>query len=147
MKVIFLKDVKGVANKGDIKDVKEGYARNMLFKKDLALEATPGNIAKMEKEKEKIKAVEINRVEDAQAMAERLNKVSVTLTKKAGDSGTLFGAITSQEVAKALKEQGHDVDKKLLQMDNPIKKTGETKVKINLYKDTKAEITVIVNAQ
>ena len=147
MKVIFLKDVKGVANKGEIKDVKEGYARNMLFKKNLALEATPGNIAKMEKENEKIIAAEINRVDDAKVMAEKLNKVSVTLTKQAGDSGTLFGASTSQEVSKALKAQDIDIDKKLLQMDAPIKKTGETKVKVNLYKDIKAEITVIVNAQ
>lgn len=147
MKVIFLKDVKGVANKGEIKDVKEGYARNLLFKKDLALEATPINIGRYEKEKEKIKAVEINRVEDAKFMADKLNKVSVTLEKKAGDSGTLFGAITTMEISKALKSNGVDVDKKLLQLDSPIKKTGEYKVRVNLYKDTKAEITVIVNAK
>jgi large subunit ribosomal protein L9 len=147
MKVIFLKDVKGVAKKGDIKDVKEGYARNMLFKKNLAVEATPTNIKRMEKEKEKIKAIEINRIEDAKAMAEKLNKVTVTLEKKAGESGTLFGAITSQEISKALKEAGFDVDKKLLQLENPIKKTGEHKVRVNLYKDTKAEIKVIVNGK
>jgi large subunit ribosomal protein L9 len=147
MKVIFLNDVKGVAKKGDIKDVKEGYARNMLFKKNLAVEATDANIKRLEKEKEKIKAIEINRIQDAKAMAEKLNKVSVTLEKKAGESGTLFGAITTQEIAKALKGAGFDVDKKLLQLDNPIKKVGEYKVKVNLYKDTKAEIKVTVNAK
>ena len=147
MKVIFLSDVKGVAKKGDIKDVKEGYARNMLFKKKLAVEATPGNIAKLEKEKEQIKIAEVNKVEDAKKLSEKLSKVSVTLSKKSGESGTLFGAITAQDIAKELEKQSVEIDKKSIQMDNPIKKVGEHKIKIHIYKDIKAEIKVIVNAE
>ncbi len=147
MKVIFLNDVKGVAKKGDIKDVKEGYARNFLFKKNLAVEATSANIAKLEKEKEKIKIAEINKIEDAKSLSEKLSKVSVNLKKKAGESGTLFGAITAQDIAKELKKQNIEIDKKSIQMDNPIKKTGEHNVKIHIYKDIKAEIKVIVDAE
>jgi large subunit ribosomal protein L9 len=105
MKVIFTSDVKGVAKKGEIKDVKEGYARNMLFKKNLAVKATPANIAKLEKEKEKIKIAEINKIEDAKKLEKSLSKVEISLTKKAGESGTLFGAITAQDIAKELKKQ------------------------------------------
>jgi large subunit ribosomal protein L9 len=147
MKVIFTSDVKGVAKKGEIKDVKEGYARNMLFKKNLAVKATPANIAKLEKEKEKIKIAEINKIEDAKKLEKSLSKVEISLTKKAGESGTLFGAITAQDIAKELKKQNVEIDKKSIQMDSPIKKVGEHKVKIHIYKDIKAEIKVVVNAE
>lgn len=147
MKVIFLKDVKGVAKEGEIKEVKPGYAQNFLFKSNLAVEATPANMAIVEKKKERIRIAAIQREDDAKDLAKRLEKVSVTLTVKAGENGRLFGAVTSADISKALKAQGTEIDKKDIVLDNPIKETGEHTVSVNIFKEIKGKFKVIVNAQ
>ncbi len=146
MKVIFLKNVKGVANEGDIKEVKEGYAKNFLFKQKLALEATPANLKAHEEKLESLKEQEKLKIAEAKALSEKLKSTKVEFNQKAGETGRLYGAVTSQEIADALAKNGIPVDKKLFDMKEPIKEAGIHTVKVNIYKDIKSELKVIVNA-
>lgn len=146
MKVIFLKNVKGVANEGDIKEVKEGYAKNFLFKQKLALEATTANMKAHEEKLESIKEQEKLKVAEAKALAEKLKTITIEFSLKAGDTGRLYGAVTSQEISDALAKQGLPVDKKLFDMKEPIKEAGTHTVKVNIYKEVKSQLTVIINA-
>lgn len=145
MKVIFLKDVKGVAKEGDIKDVKEGYAKNFLFKQNLALEATATNLKKHDEKLESKKEEEKLKVAEAKALAEKLKTIKVTISHKVGETGKLYGAITSSEIVEELEKLGTPLDKKLLDLKDPIKEVGTHTIKVNIYKDIKSELTVIVN--
>lgn len=146
MKVIFLKNVKGVANEGDIKEVKEGYAKNFLFKQKLALEATPANLKAHEEKLEAIKEQENLKIAEAKALSEKLKTLKLEFNQKAGETGRLYGAVTSQEISDMLSNMGIPVDKKLFDMKEPIKEAGTHTVKVNIYKDIKSQLTVIVNA-
>lgn len=146
MKVIFLKNVKGVANEGDIKEVKEGYAKNFLFKQKLALEATTANMKAHKEKLESIKEQEKLKVAEAKALAEKLKTITIEFSLKAGDTGRLYGAVTSQEISDALAKQGLPVDKKLFDMKEPIKEAGTHTVKVNIYKEVKSQLTVVINA-
>lgn len=147
MKVIFLDNVKGVAKRDEIKDVKDGYAKNFLFKKKLAVEATPENIEAVEVKKQKAKEREDKKVAEAKALAEKLNKAGVTIKGRGGDTGKLYGAITSAEIAKALEGEGLDVDKKDIALKDPIKEPGEYSVKVKIFMDINAQVKVIVEAE
>lgn len=146
MKVIFLKDVHNVAVEGDIKEVKTGYAQNFLFKKGLAVEATESNMKALERKIALIKEREKTRMKDAQELAERLKSVNVAFSRKAGETGRLYGAVTGQEIADAIKEQGVEIDKKILDLKEPIKEIGTHHVKANIFKDIKGQVTVTVSA-
>jgi large subunit ribosomal protein L9 len=147
MKVIFLKDVENVANEGDIKDVKDGYARNFLFKDRIAVEATPANKKLLEKKLKEIADREKTRLATAAKKPDELKKVVVNLAKKAGETGKLYGAITSQELVDALKEQGVEIEKKQIELKEPLKELGNHEVRVHLYKDIKSFFKVIVSAQ
>lgn len=147
MKVIFLKDVKGVAKKGDIKESKDGYAKNYLFKQNIAIEATEANLKKLENQKAAETAKEQKRKDDARALAERLRTVGIKLSKKAGETGKLYGAITSADIAEALKAEGLEIDKRDIDLHDPIKDTGVHTVKVNIYMDIKSEIKVEVHGE
>ncbi|MBZ4672446.1 50S ribosomal protein L9 [Deferribacterales bacterium Es71-Z0220] len=147
MKVIFLKDVKNVAKANEIKEVKEGYARNYLFKNNLAVEATKENIDKLNKKLEKIAATEEQRVQNAKDLAEKLKKLEVKMKKKAGEKGRLFGAITSAEIADEVKNLGIELDKKLIDLKTPIKEVGVFNVDVNIYKGIKGQLKVVVDAE
>jgi large subunit ribosomal protein L9 len=148
MKVIFLANVKGVAKKDEIKEAKDGYAKNFLFKKKLAVEATPENLKALEERLANEKAKADQKVVDSKALAEKLNKVGVTIKGKGGDTGKLYGAITSADIAKAIKDQdGLDVDKKDIALKDPIKEPGEHKVKVKIFMDINAEVKVNVIAE
>lgn len=146
MKVIFLDNVKGVAKRDEIKEVKPGYAQNFLFKKKLAVEATPANLQALEEKRAKAKEREDKKIADAKALAETLNKTGVTIHGKGGDTGKLYGAITSSEIAKALAEAGVEVDKKDIALKDPIKEPGEFSVKVKIFMDINAQVKVIVKA-
>ncbi|MEF3254310.1 MAG: 50S ribosomal protein L9 [Deferribacterales bacterium] len=147
MKVIFLKDVKNVAKAGDVKEVKEGYARNYLFKEGLAIEATETNLNNLKKKKEKEIELENKRLEDAKALSSQLANTVIIMKRKAGDKGRLFGAITSTEIAEELAKSGISIDKKLIDLKTPIKEVGEYKIKVNLYKDIKGEFILKVEGE
>ena len=146
MKVIFVKNVKGVANEGDVKDVKEGYAKNFLFKQKLALEATPANMKAHEEKLESLKEQEKLKIAEAIALAEKLKAAKIELNQTAGDTGRLYGAVTSQEISDALVKIGIHIDKKLFDIPEPIKEAGTPTVKVNIYKEVKSQLTVVINA-
>ena len=146
MKVIFLKNVKCVANEGDVKDVKEGYAKNFLFKQKLALEATPANMKAHEEKLESLKEQEKLKIAEAKALAEKLKAAKIEFNQKAGDTGRLYGAVTSQEISDALAKIGIHIDKKLFDIKEPIKEAGTHTVKVNIYKEVKSQLTVVINA-
>lgn len=145
MKVIFNVDVKGKAKKGELKEVSDGYARNYLLPRKLASEATADNINAL-KLKEKAKAAQMAREKaEAEANAKKLGEITVTIRAKAGNAGKLFGAVTSQEISDALKEQhGIEIEKNKIVQADPIKTFGSYQVKAKLGYEISGTISVLV---
>jgi len=145
LKVILLQDVKTLGKKGDLVDVADGYARNFLFPKNMAVEATPGNLAKLEQEK-KAKEKKLARQKmEAEELADKIKRCNLTLKVKAGAQGKLYGSINSKNIAEALKEQyGIDIDKRKIQLDEPIKAFGSYEVPVKLHPEVEAKLTVKV---
>ena len=145
MKVIFNVDVKGKAKKGELKEVSDGYARNYLLPRKLASEATADNINAL-KLKEKAKAAQMAREKaEAEANAAKLNEITVTIRAKAGGAGKLFGAVTSQEISDALKEQhGIEIEKNKIVQADPIKTFGAYQIKAKLGYEVSGTINVLV---
>lgn len=145
MIVILNRDVKGTGKAGEVVKVSDGYARNMLLPKGWATEATDGNIRNLEKQKAIAAEKKAEEKAAAQEQAAKIEKLAVTIKTKAGDGGRIFGSITSKDIADALKEQHKiTVDKKKIQLDNPIKQTGELSVKIKLYPEVSTSLKVTV---
>ena len=145
MKVIFNVDVKGKAKKGELKEVSDGYARNYLLPRKLASEATADNINAL-KLKEKAKAAQMAREKaEAEANAAKLGEITVTIRAKAGGAGKLFGAVTSQEISAALKEQyGIEIEKNKIVQAEPIKTFGAYQIKAKLGYEVSGTINVLV---
>lgn len=144
MKVILIDEIRGLGSRGDVVQVKDGYARNYLFPKKLAREATPGNLKAIEQERKKWALLSQQEKEAAQAAAERVQDVKITLHKRAGETGTLFGSVTANEIADALHAQGIEVDKRRVELSHPIKTTGTHDVDVRLHRDVSAHIQVEV---
>jgi large subunit ribosomal protein L9 len=148
MKVIFIKDVKGKGEKGEVKDVAEGYARNYLLKNKLAIEATPGNIKALEAKKRKSAQEEQEEKEQAMDLKDKLAELTVELQAKAGEGGRLFGSITSKQIAdKLAKDYGHKIDKRKIELDEPIRSLGYTTVPVKLHPEVSGSIKVHVAEQ
>ncbi|MFS0749753.1 50S ribosomal protein L9 [Oceanobacillus sp. 1P07AA] len=146
MKVIFLKDVKGKAKKGDVKNVPDGYARNYLLKNNLAEEATSGNMKALEAKKQKADQLEQQEKEDAINLKDKLAEIAVELEAKSGDNGRLFGSITSKQISEALKKQfGHKIDKRKIELDEPIRSLGYTTIPVKLHPEVSGSIKVHVS--
>lgn len=146
MKVILLADVKGTGKKGEIHEVSDGYARNMLFKKGLAKEATAVEVNSLKIKKD---AEEFHRKEEEKRLKEiaaRLNNSVIVCKVKAGEKGRIFGSVTSQEIANSLKEVGFDIDKRAISLPEPIKSLGHYKLEIKLMAGVTAKITVKVES-
>ncbi len=145
MKVIFNVDVRGQAKKGELKEVSDGYARNYLLPRKLATEATADNINAL-KLKEKAKAAQIAKDKaKAEEYAKKLGAVQVVVRAKAGGAGKLFGAVTSEAISKALKEQfDMDIEKNKIVQDTPIKSFGAYTVKAKLGFEVSGSINVLV---
>ena len=145
MKVIFNVDVKGKAKKGELKEVSDGYARNYLLPRKLASEATADDINAL-KLKEKAKAAQMAREKaEAEANAAKLGEITVTIRAKAGGAGKLFGAVTSQEISAALKEQhGIEIEKNKIVQAEPIKTFGAYQIKAKLGYEVSGTINVLV---
>ena len=145
MKVILVEDVKSLGKKGDIVNVSDGYARNMLFPKKLGLEATSKNINDLKLQRAHEDKVAKEQFDAAQAFKAELETKEVTVSIKVAENGRTFGSISSKELAEAAKEQlGYDIDKKKMQLSSPIKELGTTKVPIRLHPKVTAELKVIV---
>ena len=145
MKVIFNQDVRGQGRKGEMKEVSIGYARNYLIPRGLASEATTDNINAL-KLKEKAKAAQMAREKaEAEENAKKLDGIQVIIRAKAGSSGKLFGAVTSQEISDALKEQhGIDIEKNKIVQADPIKTFGSYQVKAKLGYEVNGTVNVLV---
>lgn len=143
MKVIFTQDVKGKGKKGEVKEVPVGYANNFLLKKNYAVEATPGNLKQLELQKKRVKQERQQEIEDAKVLKETLSNIEVEVSAKTGESGKLFGSVSTKQIAEALKAQ-HDIkiDKRKMDLPNGIHSLGYTNVPVKLDKEVEGTIRV-----
>lgn len=145
MKVILLQDVKSLGKKDEVVNVSDGYARNMLFPKKLALEATPKNMNDLKLKKAHEDKVAQENLDAARAFAKELEDKEVTVYIKTGDGGKVFGSVSTKEIAEAAKQQlGYDIDKKKMLLDAPIKVLGVTNVPVKLHTKVTASLKVFV---
>ncbi len=144
MKVILRQDVDNLGDRGQIVTVARGYARNFLVPKGLAWEATPGNIRNIELEKRVWEARDLKIVAEVKAFAKQLSAVEITVRKKAGDSDTLYGSVTNSEIAELLAAKGFEVDRRKIQIDEPIKTVGDFDVHVKLHPVVTAQIKLKV---
>lgn len=145
MKAILLEDVKSLGKKGDVVKVSDGYARNLLFPKKLAVEATPGNIRDLAAKKrgEENRAAEV--LAAAEELKRQIEEKHVDVTIKVGAGGKVFGSVSSKEIAEAVKDQlGIEIDKKKLLMDAPLRELGSTVVELRLHPQVTAGLKVNV---
>ena len=148
MKVILLQDVKSLGKKDQIVNVSDGYARNMLFPKKLGLEATPKNLNDLKLKKAHEDKVAAENLKAAQEFAKELADKKVEVAIKVGDNGKLFGSVSTKEIAGEIKSQlGYDIDKKKMNLANPIKSEGTYHVTIKLHPKVSVEVKVIVNGK
>lgn len=146
MKVILKSDVNKLGKAGSLLDVSDGYARNYLLPKNLAIEATPGKISEWKAEQARLKAKDEKQHAEAQELQKRLQGKAVKVSGKAGENGKLFGSITASQIAEALEEQHSlkDIDKRDIKLDETIKQPGQFKFSLKLYPGINAEMTLIV---
>jgi large subunit ribosomal protein L9 len=144
MKVLLKQDVPKIGKKGQILEVKEGYARNFLIPGGLAVEASGGAMKQIEEEKKASDRHKAKEKEEAQDLAKKIEELSILLKHKAGDEGRLFGSITSAEVAEALKQKNFNIDKKKIVLEEPIRLVGDYEVKIKLHPEVAAHLNVRV---
>ena len=148
MEVILKKDVKGTGKAGDIVKVSDGFARNRLIPAGLAVEATPANRKAYEREKAKAAEKFAQEKAAAEDFARRLSDKIVVVKTKVGDNGRLFGAITSMDIAGAIKEQtGEEVDRRKIVLSKPIKETGVETVEIKLFQDVSAKVVIRIEGE
>lgn len=149
MKVILLQDVKGLGKKGDIVNAKDGYARNFLFPKNLAKEATDGNVKVLEEQKTAKKIRQEEELAKAKELAEKISELTVELKGKSGENGKLFGSITTKDVSEALKKQFKiDIDKRKMDIEGGnIKNIGVTIVEVKVYPNVSAKLKVKISEE
>ncbi len=147
MKVILLQDVKGSGEKDEIINVSDGFARNYLFPRKWAVEATPGALKEIERKREAEAKKEAERKAEAQAKAHLLNGKAIQITAKCGEKGRLYGSITAQEIADALmKQHGVQVDKRKIELPEPIRHVGDVEVTVWVYSGITTTMKVHVAA-
>ncbi|MDI3476517.1 MAG: large subunit ribosomal protein [Thermoanaerobacterium sp.] len=144
MKVILQKDVKGIGKAGDIVNVSDGYGRNYLLPRGLAIDATKSNINVLNEKKKAEEKKRQKEVEAAQEIAKKLSQETIKLKVKTGENGKLFGSITSKDIQDELNKIGYDIDKKKINLADAIKTTGTFNVDVKLYPGIQAKIKVEV---
>jgi len=144
MEVILRSDIEKLGSRGQLVKVASGYARNFLLPKRLAVAATDANRKIVEQERQSYLRKEAKQKGEAEDLAKLVNGVSVTIAQKAGENDQLFGSVTSKDVASALEAANFTIDRRKIQLDEPIRQLGEFKVPVRLHKDVTAEVTVHV---
>ena len=144
MKIILVKDMDDLGIEGDMVEVSDGYARNYLIPKGLALPATVQNIKMVEMKKRKIETNKIKKKDEALKLKELIEKVTLTIRQKAGEGEKLYGSVTSMSISKALKAEGIKIDKKKIVLQQPIKQLGSYDVPIRLHPEVQAMIKIDV---
>jgi len=146
MKVILIKDIKGVGKKGEIKEAADGYARNFLLPENLAQPATDENIAKLKRQTEEKTRLAVKDLLSAEKIAAKIDGQTIEIKTKANGEGRFYAAIGAAAIAKKLKDKGFDIKKEQVLLTEPIKEEGEFAVKINLNHNLEAEVSVIAIA-
>ncbi|MGA2589246.1 MAG: 50S ribosomal protein L9 [Bryobacteraceae bacterium] len=144
MEVILREDIERLGSRGQVVKVADGYARNFLLPKRLAVAATDSNRKIVEQERQAHLRREAKQKGEAEDLSKLLNGVTVTIAQKAGENDQLFGSVTSKDVADALAQKNFTIDRRKVQLDEPIKQLGEFKVPVRLHRDVTAEVTVQV---
>jgi large subunit ribosomal protein L9 len=147
MEIILRQAVENLGKTGDVVKVKSGYARNYLLPHGLAYEATPGNLKRIQQERDRLEAAENERRTAAQTLAERLEQVSLTFSARVGEEGKLFGSVTAADIQQQLESQGYHIERRQIDLHEPIKALGVYRVPIRLHADVKPEVRVWVIKQ
>ena len=148
MKVILLSELKGKGGEGDVVEVARGFANNYLLPQGIAIKATPGNLKQLEMRRKNIAKREETRIADAEALKAKLDAIKVKVDAKVGEEGVLFGSVTPQMIADAVKAQFDiELDRKRIDLRNPIKVAGEHQVSVSLYREIKSTLNIFVGAE
>lgn len=147
MEIILQEDVEKLGTRGQVVTVKEGYARNYLLPQKLAIPANASNMKRLEKMRAAFAKKEATELESAQQQAALLASVTLKLSRKAGENDQLFGSVTTGDIAEALKAQGYEIDKRKIQLNDPIKLVGEYPITLKLYRDVTATVTLAVDRE
>ena len=147
MQIILQEDVEKLGNRGELVEVAKGYARNYLLPRKLGLEATPGNMKRLEKMRAAFALKEATEKDAAQKIAEQLAAVSITQSRKAGENDQLFGSVTSADIAEALAAKGFPVDKRTIVLENPIKTVGEYEIPLKLHREVIVNVKLTVERE
>jgi large subunit ribosomal protein L9 len=147
MQIILQEDIEKLGTRGEVVSVKEGYARNYLLPRKLALEASPGNLKRLEKIRTTLAKRTSTERDQAQKQAELLNAVALSFSRKAGESNQLFGSVTSADIAEALAAQGFEIDKRRIELAEPIKVVGEYEITVKLVHGVSAAFKVSVSRE
>jgi large subunit ribosomal protein L9 len=147
MQIILQEDVEKLGHRGDVVTVKPGYARNFLLPNKLAVEATPGNMKVLERIRAALAKRTATELEAAKKQAELLTGVTIKFTRKTGENDQMFGSVTTGDIAEGLKAQGFGVDKRQVQLADPLKSLGEFPVTVKVFRDVTAEIKVQVEKE
>jgi large subunit ribosomal protein L9 len=147
MDVILRQAIENLGNPGDVVTVKPGYARNYLLPRGLAYEATPGNLKRIAAERQRLEAAENTRRDAAKDVAKRIEEVSLTFSARVGEEGKLFGSITAADIATQLEAQGVQIEKRQIDLHEPIKTLGVFRVPVRLHADVHQEVRVWVIKQ
>ncbi len=147
MQIILQEDIEKLGHRGDVVTVKPGYARNFLLPRKLAIEATSGNMKVLERIRTSLAKKTATELEAAQKQAALLNGVSLKFTRKTGENDQMFGSVTSADIAESLGAQGFTVDKRQVQLAEPIKIIGESQVTIKVFRDVTAQININVEKE
>jgi large subunit ribosomal protein L9 len=147
MEVILREDIEKLGHRGEVVKVASGYARNFLLPKKLAVAATASNKKIVEQERDAYLRREAKAKNEAEDLGRMLANVVVTITQRAGEEGHLFGSVTSKDIADGLERQNYTIDRRKIQLDEPIKNTGEYKIPVRLHREVTAEITLNVVAE
>ena len=144
MEVILREDIENLGSRGQVVKVASGYARNFLLPKRMAVAATEANKKIVEQERQAHLRKEAKAQGEAQDLAKIMTGATVRIAQKAGENDQLFGSVTSKDIAEALTAQNYNIDRRKIQLDEPIRQLGEFKVPVRLYKDVSVDVTVIV---
>jgi len=147
MQIILQEDVEKLGHRGDVVTVKPGYARNFLLPKKLAVEATPGNMKALERIRAALSKKTATELEAAQKQAELLGVVALKFTRKTGENDQMFGSVTTGDIAESLKKEGFEIDKRQIQLPEPLKSLGDFPVTIKVFRDVTAQIQVNVSKE
>jgi large subunit ribosomal protein L9 len=144
MKILLREDVDNLGGRGEIVRVKAGYARNFLLPRRLAVEATPSNVKQIERERAALLKRAAQEKATAELQAGQLQNLHLVFKRRVGEQGALYGSVTSMDIAEALQQKGYEIDRRRIILPEPIKTTGDFKVRVRLHRDVTAEIPITV---